>query len=401
MTFSFPKMELAGPGPNHVLPPLIAHLVYRFDVGGLESGILKLIEYIPAEKYRQAIVCMADYTDFRHQISRRDIPIFAIHKRPGKDLLAYERLWRLLHDLKPAILHTRNLGTLEGQVCGFLAGVPARVHGEHGRDVYDLYGDNRKYNVLRKALRPVIHHYTAVSKDLAGWLAVKNGIRACQITQISNGVDCDRFHPLASRDSCSALYGFASENSFVIGTVGRMQAVKDQLTLVRAFLELRRRKVTGHDRLRLVVIGEGPLRESCLQLLRDAGAEQAAWLPGERRDVAECLQSFDLFVLPSLGEGMSNTILEAMASGLPVIATRVGGNPELVDEGQTGFLVPPASPAALATAIQWYIDNPSLIAIHGRAGRAKVEGQYGIKSVIERYLAVYDRVLQQHPQTQR
>src|SRR5207237_9166164 len=135
------------------------------------------------------------------------------------------------------------------------------------------------------------------------------------------------------------------------GTVGRMQEVKDQLTLARAFVELLQRSPQAATRLRLVMVGDGPLRKQVADILNQAGWGALAWLPGERDDVPQIMRGFDLFVLPSLAEGISNTILEAMASGLPVVATSVGGNAELVESGRTGQLVPRSDPEAMAHAI--------------------------------------------------
>jgi glycosyltransferase involved in cell wall biosynthesis len=128
-------------------------------------------------------------------------------------------------------------------------------------------------------------------------------------------------------------------------------------------------------------------------LLRDAGCADLAWLPGERSDIPEILHALDIFVLPSLGEGLSNTILEAMSTGLPVVATRVGGNPELVIDGQTGLLVPIGDPLAMAAAIEHYLRAPALMQQHGRAGRRKIEQDLSLEKMVEGYLAVYDAVM--------
>ncbi len=147
-----------------------------------------------------------------------------------------------------------------------------------------------------------------------------------------------------------------------------MQAVKDQLTLVRAFVRLLERRTDLRQRLRLVIIGDGALRAPALDLLTRAGMLDLAWLPGERADIAEIMRGLDVFVLPSLAEGISNTILEAMATGLPIIATRVGGNPELVEEGRTALLVPADDPRAMAAAIAVYADDAAKRQQHGAAG---------------------------------
>src|SRR5262249_55664270 len=168
-----------------------------------------------------------------------------------------------------------------------------------------------------------------------------------------------------------------------------MQVVKDQLTLVKAFLHLLKTEQNAHERLRLVMVGDGPLREEARQLLRQAHAEHLTWLPGERADIPTVMRALDVFVLPSLAEGISNTILEAMASGLPVVATRVGGNPELVDAGRTGLLVPAANPVAMAEALRTYLVDNGQVVSHGQAGRKKVETYFSMEAMVRSYLAVY------------
>jgi glycosyltransferase involved in cell wall biosynthesis len=172
-----------------------------------------------------------------------------------------------------------------------------------------------------------------------------------------------------------------------------MEAVKDQLTLVAAFLHLLREAPDLRERLRLVMVGDGSLRAQALQMLREAQAEQLAWLPGERDNIPEIMRNLDLFILPSLREGISNTILEAMASGLPVVATNVGGNPELMRDGETGLLVPPADPIAIANAVRLYLENPQKQRNHGMAGRRIVEKQFSLGAMVDGYLSVYDAVL--------
>jgi sugar transferase (PEP-CTERM/EpsH1 system associated) len=348
---------------------------------------------MPSDRYRHAIVCLTEYSDFSSRIQRDDVPVFALRKGNGQDFSVHQRLWQLLGRLRPNVVHTRNLPTLECLIPAALARIPGRVHGEHGRDVYDLDGSNFKYNLLRKVVRPFAHRYTAVSRDLANWLVHTVGMRAEQVVHIYNGVDTQRFYPRTGLHSSRGPEEFAPPGTLVIGTVGRMQAVKDQLTLVRAFIRLLDLKSSARERVRLVVVGDGPLREEAQQLLRSVHAEHLAWLPGEREDISEIIRTMDLFVLPSLAEGISNTILEAMASGLPVVATRVGGNPELVADGETGMLVPPANPVAMAEAISSYLADPDKRICHGRAGRKRAEARFSMEAMVNGYLAVYDAVL--------
>jgi sugar transferase (PEP-CTERM/EpsH1 system associated) len=374
--------------------PLIAHVIYRLGVGGMEHGLIKLINGMPVDAYDHVIICLNETTDLQSAIRRPDVPVISLHKREGQDLGAYWRLWKLLRRLRPQILHTRTLGVLDAQVYGALAGVPARVHGEHGRQADDLDWKNVRHRRVRRCVRPFVHHYIAVSRDLETHLVDAIGVPPRRVTQIYNGVDTVRFSPRAGARRCFGPEGFITSDSLVIGTVGRLQPVKDQLTLTKAFLYLLRTYPEARKRLRLVLIGDGPLRETCQRLLNETGATDFAWLPGELSNVDALLPQMDIFILPSLGEGICNTILEAMACALPVIATRVGGNPELVEDGCTGVMVPPADPPAMAASVVAYLENSARIAEHGGAGRQKVEREFTLERMISKYMQVYDAVLQ-------
>jgi sugar transferase (PEP-CTERM/EpsH1 system associated) len=373
--------------------PLVAHVIHRLDVGGMENGLVNLINHMPPERYRHAIVCLTDYTDFRLRLHRPDVECYALHRRAGKDIALYGRMWRLLRNLRPAIVHTRNLAALEMLVPAALAGVRHRVHGEHGRDVTDLDGTNRTYVLLRRLLRPFAHRYVALSQDLEEWLRVRIDIAPDKLVRVCNGVDMQRFRPAPAIRPALPVPGFAAPDTFVIGSVLRMEPVKDPMNLVRAFVQLLARAPRLRARVRLALIGDGTLYTEAERELVRAGLRDLAWLPGKRNDVPELLRSFHVFALPSLAEGISNTVLEAMASGLPVVATRVGGSPELVVDGETGLLVPRADPTALAQALRRYADDPQMSVRHGAAARARCEREYSLTAMVNRYVALYDELL--------
>lgn len=206
-------------------------------------------------------------------------------------------------------------------------------------------------------------------------------------------MDTQRFYPGRDRSPLSA--NFAPPGAFVIGTVGRLERVKDQPNLVRAFIHLMQTVPDARDRLRLVIVGDGSLRTEIERLLDGAHVLDQVWLAGSRDEAPELLRSLDLFVLPSQAEGISNTILEAMACGLPVVATEVGGNAELVVEGETGRLVPAHNPAALAAAIHSYVDDPDRMQAHGAAGRRQIEARFSLEAMVAAYRAVYDALINQ------
>jgi sugar transferase (PEP-CTERM/EpsH1 system associated) len=364
--------------------PLIAHVVFALDYGGLENGVVNLVNGLPEDAYRHAIIALTTVSDFRQRIQRSDVSIGALGKRPGKDPGAYLRLYRLLRRLRPAIVHTRNLSTLEGALVARLAGVPCSIHGEHGWDVFDAAGTRRKYRLLRRALSPLISRFVTVSRELESWLTTTVGLPAVKVQRICNGVDTARFRPAAGPRRILPAEGFPPD-AIVVGTVTRFSDIKEPLALVRAFLEVRRTCAA----LRLVMVGDGALRVEALAMLEAAGALPAAWLPGSRDDIPQLLRELDMFVLSSRREGISNTVLEAMATGLPVIATATGGNLELVEQGVTGRLVSPGDTAELGAALAAYVSDGRLRLAHGAAARGRVEQQYSLQRMLRDYDALY------------
>lgn len=369
--------------------PLIAHIVFRFDYGGLENGIVNIVNSLPAREFDHVIIALTQASDFRSRIHREDVRVFSLHKRPGNDFGAYLRLWKLLREIRPVVVHTRNVGTMDCLFTAWLAGVPRRVHGEHGWDMHDPDGTNRKYLVFRRLFNPFTHSFVTVSRDLEQWLISRVGIPARKVMQICNGVDTQRFRPAENADREGLPADRFPSSSVVIGSVSRLIAIKDPLNLVRAFLAIRKPLLArGHD-VRLALIGDGPLRGEIEKTIREAGEETAVWLPGSRDDVAQLLRALDIFVLGSLREGISNTVLEAMASGLPVIASATGGNLELIETGVTGALVPPGNSAALAEAMRSYVEDAPKRRVHGAAARRRAQENYSLGGMINRYREMY------------
>ena len=348
---------------------LVVHVVYRFTVGGLENGLVNLINRLPAESWRHAVVSLTDVDEaFARRVTRSDVDYVALNKRPGHAVPLYPRLFKLFRSLRPAIVHTRNLAALEAVLPACAAGVPARVHGEHGRDVGDLDGANVRRQWARRLFRPLVTKYVALSPDLEEYLRRRVGVRADRIEQICNGVDIHAFEPPPGGRAPIEGLPFTGSDLWLIGTVGRMETVKDQTNLAQAFVRALAMHPEARRRMRLVLVGDGSLRPAVEAILDQAQARELAWIAGERTDVAAIMRGLDCFVLPSLAEGVSNTILEAMACGIPVIATRVGANGALVEEGVSGQLVPPRNSDALAREMIAYFDAPSTARRHGRAG---------------------------------
>lgn len=373
--------------------PLIVHVIHRLAVGGLENGLVNLVNRLPAERFRHAIVCLTEASDFARRITRPDVPIVQLHKGPGNSLAIHRSFYRVFRKLQPAIVHTRNLGALEAQLAAATARVPVRVHGEHGWDTTDPDGTSWRYASIRRLYSPLVHRYVALSGHIERYLNERVGIAPNRIERICNGVDCTRFRPDSRRRKEFPYGPFRDADLVILGTIGRLEPIKDQVNLARAFVMMLQRHPSAARFLRLAVVGAGSLRPAIEQVLAAGGASELAWLPGERSDVAEVLPGFDIFVLPSRAEGISNTILEAMACGVPVVATGVGGNSELVSAGETGELVPSANPPALAEAIWRLAADPALRARMGAAALTRTLAQFSLDEMVRRYALLYEHEL--------
>ena len=395
---SSPRARSQRPGQR----PLVAHVVYRFDVGGLENGVVNLINHLPADRYDHAVIALTDVTDFRHRITRERVEFRSMRKPPGHGLAIYRDLYRVFRQLRPSIVHTRNIAASEAQIPAFLAGVPVRIHGEHGWEKQDVTGGKASHHLQRRLLRPLIHRQVALSGEIRSYLEERVGVRPEGIAQICNGVDVARFRPRAERTSAAGHTGpvgrhFLDASAFVVGTVGRLSPVKHQRLLLAAFARAHASLVVESPetaaRLRLVVAGDGPDRAMLELQAAATGLGDRVWMCGSRNDVPQLMADFDLFVLPSLAEGISNTVLEAMACGLPVIATRVGGNAELVDEGRTGMLVESDDVEAMAAAIVGYATDRERVGRDGEQARARATGAFSIEHMVGRYADLYDTLL--------
>jgi len=372
--------------------PLLVHVVFRFGVGGLENGIVNLINHLPRERWRHAIVSLTDVSrEFTERIARPDVHYVAVGKRPGHLARDYPQLLRLFKALRPAIVHTRNLAALEAVVPAWAAGVPVRIHGEHGWDIQDPEGRRRRYRLVRRLYRPFVNHYIALSQHLAEYLEDHVGVPDEAISQVYNGVDTERFYPGAG----DAIAGcpFRAPDHWLIGSVGRLEAIKDPLNLARAFIRALKLHPAAAARLRLVVVGDGALRQEMDALLVDAGVRDLAWLAGERAEVPQFMRGLDCFVLPSRAEGVSNTILEAMATRLPIVATGVGGNAELIESGMTGTLVPAADPDALARAMIAYFDDRAVARRHAKAAYHVALTRFSLATMVAAYASIYEHLL--------
>jgi sugar transferase (PEP-CTERM/EpsH1 system associated) len=308
----------------------------------------------------------------------------------GKDSTDYFmpiKLMHLISRIRPQVVHTRNWGTIDGIIAAKLARVKYVVHGEHGREFTDLYGSNYRRNLARWVLGRWVNSFVAVSDEIKSWLLNQVGIPGDKVVTIINGVDTKKFFPSTNKGKVKQELGI-DPHTFIVGTVGRLDKVKNYQMLLNALLSQTRYK----NPYKLMLIGDGPERADLEAFVTTHRLSNVEFL-GEKQNVQDYLQIFDLFVLTSMVEGISNTILEAMATGTPVIATRVGGNPEIVEDNMTGSLIPSGNHALLSEMITKYMNDRSLCEKHGQAARSRCEKLFSLNVMVEKYDRLYSNFL--------
>ncbi len=368
----------------------VLHILHSLQVGGLENGVVNLINNLDAQMFTHSICCTDSIGPMAERI-KQPVSIFALEKGERRDYLISLKIARLINRVKPDIIHTRNWSAIDGIIGARLAGKRIVIHGEHGREAGDPDGRNIKRKIIRKALSPWVSQFITVSNELRDWLIHDVGITPAKVTQIINGVDADYIKPAGNKEQLKSELGL-SPDTFVIGSVGRLDPVKDHETLLRAFKIACQRN--NGKKLALIVVGTGPLREDLKLIAGKLGVSNGVKFTGERNDMIQLYNCMDVYVLPSIAEGISNTILEAMASGLPVIASNVGGNLELVDQGRTGFFFSSGNFKELADFICRYADNDSLAREHGFNGRQRAVDKFSIQQMTDKYRALYESFFQ-------
>jgi sugar transferase (PEP-CTERM/EpsH1 system associated) len=381
----------AAPGDDRGTPaasrPLrILHVVTRLGVGGTEYVLSRLFTGLGGETFDQRICSMRGFDPAFTRSPHFD---GRLHSAGGPDArfqLALLRLARILRECRADIVHSRNWGAIEAIPAARLAGVPVAIHSEHGYEVGMLDGLPLRQRVFRRMVYPMADAVFAVTEELRDYHARQAWTAPERMRVLYNGVDTERFapRPEAGREARRVLG--LPPGAFVVGHVGRMVPIKDHGTLLRAAEQLVRKDVDA----RVLLVGAGPELERVRRDVEASGELRGrVVLPGASDRIADLLAAMDVFVLPSLREGMSNTTLEAMASGLPVIATRVGGNPEVVDDGVSGWLFAPGDAGALAAFLLRLSSDAGLRRAAGEAGRRRAVERFGLERMLRDYRSLY------------
>lgn len=368
-----------------VAPLRILHVITRFDTGGTEYGMLKVISGLSPPQFAHKICTTRGYNaDLVRQLQLEQ-QVVSAGKNDVNFQFAVFRLARIMQAYKPHIVHSRNWGAIEAIPAARLAGVPIVVHSEHGYELDMLAGLPYRRRILRRMFYPLADAIFAVTDDLRRFHREQAWASKDRLRVIYNGVDTARFAPrLEARRHVRETLGL-TDDTFVVGTVGRLVAIKDQLTLLRAAERLVRQKIHIH----VLLAGAGPEQSRLERFVDSSELLRRVSFLGSRDNIAELLQAMDVFVLPSICEGFSNTLLEAMASGLPTIATNVGGNPEVLEEGRSGWLFPAGSDQELARLLEKLAGATDLRAQLGAAARRRAVSRFALQRMLDDYRDLY------------
>lgn len=359
----------------------VLQVVLSLAPGGTERLVIEIVKRL-APSFRFAVCCLDDPGAWSRELTDRGVPVVALHRRRGFRPSVGYRIGRLARACGARVLHCHQYSPfVYGRIAGWLDPRLAVIFTEHGR-VSDA-PPSRKRRVANRVFARRPAGVYAVSGELKDHLVLE-GFEWEGVEVIPNGIELGQRACDADRLEARALAG-VPHDAYAVGTAARLDSVKDLPTLIEGFARLR----GSLARAVLVIVGDGPTRYALMAHARRLSVDDSVLFLGHRDDVRRLMPAFDVYVNSSISEGVSLTILEAMAAGLPVVATRVGGTPEVVVDGLTGLLVPPQDPLGLGAALLDLAQDGRRAQALGVQGRCRAERYYSIDRMVDAYACAY------------
>ncbi|KAA3613247.1 MAG: glycosyltransferase [Calditrichaeota bacterium] len=365
----------------------VAHIINYLAPAGKEMGIVKLLNHTDPDKFEGYLIVLDRVFDSLILDTDRT-KLVSINKKKGNDPTLPFRLAHILRKYKIDIVHTHAWGTLvEGIVAAKIARVPVTIHGEHG-----TFHKDPKRKFVQKLMFKLCDKLLSVSGVLAEDLANSLQLPQNSFYPILNGVDSNKY--FKNEESRKKYRGelSCSDDTVLIGSVGRTVKVKNHQVLIKAAKKLKEKNLN----FLITIIGDSPeksLRPYLQEEVEKAGVSELVKFLGNKNDVPGYLSAFDIFVLPSLSEGCSNVIQEAMATELPVVASNVGGNPELVSSGKTGYLFDLDNLDELVEKLEKLITEELLRKEIGERAKKEMLNRFSLEKMVENYESFYSDAL--------
>ena len=373
-----------------MIPVVLAELAGSASYGGGERYLELLCDRLDRARYRALLIC-PEAGPFVGRMKERGVETHLVHLAPLFNPVALWRLTRLLVRERVTILQTHGArANFYGRIAGRLAGVPVIISTVHNslKD-YEVRPFKRwLYMYLLRLTLPLVHRIICVSDANRRDLIEECPAVAAKTQTVYNGVDPSAFPSQPDRQTVKKELGITQGP--VLVTIGRLTDQKGHRYLLQALPRL----LETWPQLCCVFVGEGELRDALHDMAIDLGVEHACRFVGVREDIADILAAADLFVLPSLSEGFPFVLLEALAMGRPVVASRVNGVPELIEDHKTGLLVPARDPQALAAAIREVLSDPTAASKMGADGRAVVREWFTVDRMVANTTAIFDAAMQ-------
>ena len=361
----------------------IMQMVHCMDIAGTEKVVYSIVRNLNKENFSFSICCLDFIGELGGRLIKEGVEVISLDRTPGIDFSLIKKLIRILKDQQVDILHAHQYTPyFYGATAAIFSGRSKVIFTEHGRHQPDRVRPRRV--IYNKFLNLFTNRITGVSNFSKDSLVRFERLPAKKIDVIYNGINPKDFEVDMDREAKTNELGIKREE-LVIGMIAGLRPVKNHSLLLQAFKEV----VKKVPRAKLLLIGDGPLKESLESKVKSLRLENNVVFLGFRRDIAELLQVMDIFVLSSVAEATSLTLLEAMARGLPVVAVDAGGNSEIVLKGQTGILVPPKNYIEFAKAIISLIADPEKRRRMGEAGKRRAKSLFGIDRMLREYENLY------------
>ncbi len=367
------------------LPSTVLYAVESMERAGAEQVVLSLLRGLDRKRFRPVVCCLTERGELAEQAEALGVPLEALGKHPRFDLPVVPRLVSVLRRHRVEIVHSH---VWPANVWGRVVGGAMRVRGlvvtEHNVDLWK----RKTHFLVDRCLARLTNRILCVSKAVERFYHESAGIPREKLEVVPNGIDPAPFAESIDAASVRREVGVRKAGP-VLAVVARLLPQKDHRNLLEALARLKERGLE----VSCLVAGDGPLREELEKLALERKLGDTVRFLGERRDVPRLLLASDLVVLSSAHEGMPLAVLEGMAAGKPAVVTDVGGNAEVVRNGETGFVVPPSDPAALANAIEKLLRAPDVARAMGAAGRERVRREFSVATMVRRNEEIYERIL--------
>ena len=365
----------------------VGYITSSLDYGGVEKYVVDLANNIDSRKFIPVIFCLGNHGPLAEKI-KKNTKIYCLNKKKGNDIGLVLRLSRLFKKEKIDIIHSNNWSTFaESVIAKQFAGNIPLIHTQHGMEMNDLESKEKRFirNRLRQFLSFFTNQIVVVSCATKQFVCKEWGISEKKAKLIYNGIDINNFKQDSSKRKICRLALGVNEDETVIGSVGRLMRVKNYGLLLKAVSKLH----MNYKKVKILFVGDGPERNSLRLLAKELDILDKIIFLGNRADISDLLCAMDIFVLPSISEGVSIALLEALASGLPAIATSVGGNKEIIQDNINGILVENNNPDDLCKAIERMLSDRDYRRTLGNNGISRVREVFLLDRMLWEYENLY------------